>query len=176
MESDFGQILPKVYFLVRNFKVTTRGKSKMTPCEVENLSSVSPACRERRLNGAVSLNIRIKRVVLCRCLDRHDKEPCEMSMALGARPKVQLLLKSAGTSMCCRIYKWNIVTCVVNNQSHSLIRKMIYFDEYSLHVDQHILFWQTFSSGRISSNNIPKSIKLAILLNVCYSKGILRSC
>ena len=38
---------------------------------VENVSSVSPACRKRRLNGAVSRNNRIKRVAPCRCLDRH---------------------------------------------------------------------------------------------------------
>ena len=37
--------------------------------------------RKRRLNGAVCRNHRIKRVVPCRCLDGHVKEPCEMSMA-----------------------------------------------------------------------------------------------
>ena len=42
--------------------------------------------RKRRLNGAVCRNHRIKRVVPCRCLDWHVKEPYEMSMALGARP------------------------------------------------------------------------------------------
>ena len=42
--------------------------------------------RKRRLNGAVCRNHRIKKVVPCRCLDGHVKEPCEMSMALGARP------------------------------------------------------------------------------------------
>ena len=42
--------------------------------------------RKRRLNGAVCRNHRIKRVVPCRCLDGHVKEPYEMSMALGARP------------------------------------------------------------------------------------------
>ena len=93
-----------------------------------NISSVSPACRKRRLKGAVSRNNRIKRMAPCRCLDGHvkekreeiwrsrmtntpkrqtmhrwndtktlqirsitqllwtDLEPCEMSMALGARP------------------------------------------------------------------------------------------
>ena len=61
--------------------------------------SVSPACRKRRLNGAVSRNNRLKRVAPCRCLDGHVKEPYEMSMALGARPYVKLL-KSACTSMC----------------------------------------------------------------------------
>ena len=42
--------------------------------------------RKRRLIGAVCRNHRIKRVVPCRRLDRHIKEPYEMSMALGARP------------------------------------------------------------------------------------------
>ena len=42
--------------------------------------------RKRRLIGAVCPNHRIKRVVPCRCLDGHVKEPYEMSMALGARP------------------------------------------------------------------------------------------
>ena len=50
------------------------------------MSSVSPACRKRRLNGTVSRNNRIKRVASCWCLDGHVKEPYEMSMALGARP------------------------------------------------------------------------------------------
>ena len=49
----------------------------------------------------------------CRCLDGHVKEPYEMSMALGARPKVQLLLQSACTSLCRHIYNWNIVACDV---------------------------------------------------------------
>ena len=54
--------------------------------EVKNVSSVSPVCRKRRLNGAVSWNNRIKRLVQCQCLDGHFKEPYEKSMALGARP------------------------------------------------------------------------------------------
>ena len=37
--------------------------------------------RKRRLNGAVCRNHRIKRVVPCRWLDGHVKEPHEMSMA-----------------------------------------------------------------------------------------------
>ena len=37
--------------------------------------------RKRRLNGAVCRNHRIKRLVPCRCLDGHVKEPYEMSMA-----------------------------------------------------------------------------------------------
>ena len=42
---------------------------------VENVSSVSPACRKRRLIGVVYRNHRIKRLVPCRCLDGHVKEP-----------------------------------------------------------------------------------------------------
>ena len=53
---------------------------------MENVSSVSPACRKRRLNWAVSRNNRIKKVVPCQWLDGHVKEPYEISMALGARP------------------------------------------------------------------------------------------
>ena len=53
--------------------------------KVENVSSVSPACRKMRLNRAGSRNHRIKRVAgPCRFLDGHVKEPYEMSMALGA--------------------------------------------------------------------------------------------
>ena len=61
------------------------------------MSSVYPACRKRRLIGAVCQNHRMKRLVSCRCLDGHVKEPYEMSMVLGARPLVQLL-QSACTS------------------------------------------------------------------------------
>ena len=55
------------------------------PPGVENVSSVSPACRKRRLNGMVSQNNRIKRLTPCRCLDRHVKVHHEMSMGLRAR-------------------------------------------------------------------------------------------
>ena len=40
------------------------------------------ACRKRRLKWAFSR----KKGIPCRCLDGYVKEPCEMSMALGARP------------------------------------------------------------------------------------------
>ena len=36
------------------------------------------------------LGITVKRGSPCRCLDGHVTEPYEMSVALGARPKVQL--------------------------------------------------------------------------------------
>ena len=52
----------------------------------ENVSSVSQVCRKRRLIWAVCWNHRIKRLVPCRCLDGHVKEPYKMSMALGAQP------------------------------------------------------------------------------------------
>ena len=66
-----------VHFLENN---RARGfKSRMCP-QYPQLD------RKRRLNGAVCRNHRIKRVVPCRCLDGHVKEPYEMSMALGARP------------------------------------------------------------------------------------------
>ena len=38
--------------------------------QIENVSSVSPACRKRRLNGAVSRNNRIKRLAPCSVLGR----------------------------------------------------------------------------------------------------------
>ena len=57
-------------------------------CPHEGLGVKSRMCppypqrdRKRRLNGAVCRNHRIKRVVPCRCLDGHVKEPYEMSMA-----------------------------------------------------------------------------------------------
>ena len=42
--------------------------------QVENVSSVSLACRKRRLNGAVSPNNRIKGMAPYRCLDGPVKE------------------------------------------------------------------------------------------------------
>ena len=72
------QIIPKA--LHSNTPVGARGvKSRMCPpCPQRD--------RKRRLNGAVCLNHRTKRVVPCRCWDGHVEEPYEMSMALGARP------------------------------------------------------------------------------------------
>ena len=49
------------------------------------MCSPYPQRRKRRLNWAVSRINRIKRLDPCWCLDRHVKEPYEMSMALGAR-------------------------------------------------------------------------------------------
>ena len=56
--------------------------NQFTSPQVENVFSVSPASRKGQINGAVSRNIRIKRVAPCRCLDGHVKEPYEMSTVL----------------------------------------------------------------------------------------------
>ena len=82
------------------------------------MSTISSAFCKKRLNGAVSRNNPIKRMAPCQCLDGHVKEPYKISMALGARPKVQLLLQSACTSMCRHIYDWNIVDCDVKQPLH----------------------------------------------------------
>ena len=47
--------------------------------EVENTSCLSPACRKRRLNGAVCRNHRIKKGGPVSVKDGHVKEPYEMS-------------------------------------------------------------------------------------------------
>ena len=45
-----------------------------------------------------------------RCLICVGREPFEMSIALGARPKVHLLqVACTSTCMCCQKYNWNIV-------------------------------------------------------------------
>ena len=89
-------------------------------CTHHYRSSVSPACRKRRLNRAVP-GITVQRMVQCRCLDRHVKEPYGMSMGLEARPWVQILLQSACTSMCYHIYNYNIIDCDV--------KQHIYYDQ-----------------------------------------------
>ena len=81
----------RIRFIVFTCTTICRLLRTMIPREgpggkVENVSSVSPACRKRRLIGAVCRNHRIKRSVPCRCLVGRVKEPYEMSMALGARP------------------------------------------------------------------------------------------
>ena len=63
------------------------------------MSSVSPACRKRRLNGTVSRNNRIKRLDTCRCLDGQVKEPYEMSMAFWS-PTVGSTSSIRFTSLC----------------------------------------------------------------------------
>ena len=85
--------------------------------EVENTYSVSPACRKRRLNGAVCRNHRIKRVDPCRCLDGHVKEPHEISMALGARPYRSNFIFSQPAHLCAVTYMTEISLIVtLNNQ------------------------------------------------------------
>ena len=77
-----------------------------------NVSSVSQACRKRRLNGSDSRNCRIKRLAPCRYFDGHFKEPYKMSMALGARPGYNFFF-SPPAHLCRHIYDWNIVACDV---------------------------------------------------------------
>ena len=80
------------------------------------MSSVSPACRKRRLNGAVSLNNGIKRLGPCRCLDRHVKEPYEISMALGA-DRISKFIFSPPAHLGAVIYMTEISLIVaLNNQ------------------------------------------------------------
>ena len=84
---------------------------------------LSPACRKRRLNRVVSRNNRIKRLAPCRLLNRHVKEPYEMSMALEARPYVQLLLlQSACTSICAVTYMTEISLIVTFNNNFTSTR------------------------------------------------------
>ena len=49
-----------------------------------NVSSVSPTCRKRRLNEAVSRDNRIKRVVPCLCSDRNVKKTLRNVYGVGA--------------------------------------------------------------------------------------------
>ena len=58
----------------------------------------------------------ITKVVPCHCLDGHVKESYKNVYNVGARPQVQLLLQSTGTSICRHIYNWNIVYCDVKQR------------------------------------------------------------
>ena len=69
----------------------------------ENVSSVSPACRKRR----------IKREGPCRCSDGHGKNPTKCLWRLEPDRRSNFLLRSACTSVCRRMYDWNIVDCDV---------------------------------------------------------------
>ena len=67
------------------------------------MSSVSPACRKRLLNGAVSRNNRIKRLAPCRCLDGHVNESYEMSIT-EISSNVTLINQSHSTIF--QLYLW----------------------------------------------------------------------
>ena len=94
---------------------------------VANKSSVSPACRKRRLNGAVSRNKRIKRVAPCWCLDGTLKNPTKCLWRLESDRRYYFLT-------CRHIYDWNIVEWDVNQpislSSHSNVKRDFYLDVY----------------------------------------------
>ena len=75
MHSSMNGILYQAIFPCRLSPVRARGvKWRMCPPYPER-------DRKSRRIGAMCRNHRIKRVVLCRCLDGHVKEPYEISMA-----------------------------------------------------------------------------------------------
>ena len=75
--------------------------------------------RKRRLNGAVCRNHRIKRVVPCRCMDKHVKEPYEMSMAWEPDRRSNFFF-SPPAHLCAVTYMTEISLIVtLNNQFNS---------------------------------------------------------
>ena len=119
-----------------------------------------PACRKRRLNGAVFRN-KHKRVASCRCLDGHIKEPYEMSMALGARPQVQLPSSVRRTSIWRRIYDKNIVDCDVKHPIHLTSPHLIWY--YIIVTPAEFWIQKSRSSDCIKSH--PESL---IILCSCW--------
>ena len=81
---------------------------------VENTSSVSPACRKRRLNGAVCRNHRIKRVVPCRCRTGTLKNPAKCLSRW--EPDRRYNFFNPPAHLCRYMYDWNIVACDVKHQ------------------------------------------------------------
>ena len=78
--------------------------------------------RKRRLNGAVCRNHRIKRVVPCRCLDGHVKEPYEMSMAWEPDRRFNFFF-SPPAHLCAVTYMTEISLIVtLNNQFKQAIQ------------------------------------------------------
>ena len=103
----------------------------------EKTSSVSPACRKRRLNGAVSRNNCIKRVA-CRCLDGHVEEPYEISMAWDTDRRSNFFFIPPA-HLCAVTYMTEIPLIVtLNNQ----------FNSYQ-HVMQRALLVNEFSQGGV---------------------------
>ena len=74
--------------------------------QVENVSSVSPACRKRRLIGAMCRDHRVKRVVPCWCLDRTGtlKDPTKCLWRWEPN-----FFFSPPVHLCAVTYDWNIV-------------------------------------------------------------------
>ena len=79
------------------------------------ISSVSPACCKRRLNGAVCRNHRIKRVVPCRCRTGTLKNPAKCLWHWEPDRRYNFFF-SPPAHLCHHIYDWNIVACDVKHQ------------------------------------------------------------
>ena len=89
--------------------------------------------RKRRLNGAVCRNHRIKRVVPCRCLDGHVKEPYEMSMAWEPDRRSNFFF-SPPAHLCAVTYMTEISLIVtLNNQFNST-------QPYHIHATPSIIY------------------------------------
>ena len=135
--------------------------------------------RKRRLNGAVCRNHRIKRVVPCRCLDGHVKEPYEMSMASGARPQDKLLLQSACTSMGRHIYDWNIVNCDVKQtiqqqQQHFTESRILMTPSHKLHHKQTKIMFQ-ITKFTLSDGIFPIECNYIKIEDLLWPRQILRA-
>ena len=85
--------------------------------KVGNTSSVSPACRKRRLNMAVCRNHRIKRVVPCRCRTGTLKNPTKCLWRWEPDRKYKFFFgPPAHLWHHIYMYDWNIVACDVKHQ------------------------------------------------------------
>ena len=87
--------------------------------QVENVSSVSPVCRKRRLYGSVSRNNRTKGLAPCRSLDGHVKEPYEVSLAWGADHRSNFFITPAHLCAVTYILKYR---CVWRETTKHLLR------------------------------------------------------
>ena len=83
--------------------------------KVKNISSVSPACRKRRLNGAVCWNHHIKRVVPCWCRTGTLKNPAKCLWHWEPDRRYNFFF-SPPAHLCHHIYDWNIVASDVKHQ------------------------------------------------------------
>ena len=75
--------------------------------QVENTSSVPPACHKRRLTGAVCRNHRIKRVVPCRCRTGILKNPAKCLWRW--EPDRRYNFVNPPAHLCRHIHDWNII-------------------------------------------------------------------
>ena len=84
------------------------------------MSSVSPACRKRRLNVVVSQNNRIKRLAPNRCLDGHVKEPTKCLLHWEPDHRSNFFFSPPAHQHVCAVtlYDWNTVDCDVWQPIH----------------------------------------------------------